>query len=1222
GDDWHGWDVWEEGTLPGIVEIVRECRTNGGTKLSVMDLFMAEGETKRDEDIVSLADALYHLPDLQKLFFSSVQLVDKDIEVLSESIGRLKDLKELTVMGDPIGDTGVRILASCVLPKLTDLTMLNLGLVGMTDTGAAALAEALPYLTNLEMLYIFRNKIGDSGARAMAKTLPRLTGLKTFLLTNNLIGPIGRAALAEALSWLSCGQQDYIDPGFQGWAHWETEAKSEIVEVVNECRSNGGTHLKCDGVHMSAVDVVCLSQALLQLADMEKLSLSGITHKTGVCGIHEHLTPAIGSLTNLTELRIVYYPLDSCVFSLSEVLRNMTRLTLLDLSGSEVSCDHVSHLCDALPHLPCLDTLILSHNEIGDEGAMDLAVALPQLPSLKSVWLEDNLIGAQGKAALAETTIVSKLQCMTGSVIAPGIGFQGWDNWCLENPDLASSVRDCLDDDGDKHLSLRRLKASEVLPLTESLPYMHGLEALDLHGVQTHDWDMAVLFSAIGTLKGLTEFGLSGVQIGESVIIALTEALGNLNALSWLSLNGTMIGDIGALCVSKYLPKLTEISMLDLRGNGISDKGAMALAQALPLLTGLTALHLSDNQIGAEGTQALTDAILSMPSLEDGAHIIGWQGWDHWEQQSPQHIVEGVKRCRASNGYRLEFFVGVELGDDVSSLSAALLQLPDLRRLSLVDCIRGPALETLVSAIRNLTSLQSLDLSLNDMCDSVASQLAESLSSLKGLRTLSLQGNSIGDPGAIALSKTLLQLRGLTNLEMEDNRIGHDGTVAMQLAMAHLPKLQSGMCAGIGWQGWDMWERESPDEVVDIMRAWLGGEDLSCVSPLARRMMQKMDGDTHDMDQLLEMSVERDSCSQLSLSGHSIGDEGVEAVAKILPKLLDTLELDLSNTGMSDAGAVALAGILASLRNLHKLDLSNNCVGHSGSVAISKALERLKSLQEFSIENNEIGPAAARYLHEGLSRGPRIKLELGHQRRRLQKKHLKKREKKQLKERTRREKTRVEREKREREMERQKKEREERERLERERREAKERERKERERKRSEEEERQRADRERLEREREQREKEERERREREDAEYLRLHGREEIQSLKETNASLRSDLETERNRANQAEIENARLMEKVATLESTLERERDREREREFERQRQAVEVAALKKEVAILKDRNQTLSKAASKPARLSHSELDRLVSIEIERRERVERQRIEREQRAAEEAERVRQ
>ena len=117
---------------------------------------------------------------------------------LAKVLPHLTQLEQLHLGINQIGDTSATVLANYIC-NLTQLNLLNFDSNQIGDTGVTAIANSIINLTQLQVLYLSNNQIGDSGAIAIANSLSKLTRLVWLKLSNNQIGDNGATAIANAI---------------------------------------------------------------------------------------------------------------------------------------------------------------------------------------------------------------------------------------------------------------------------------------------------------------------------------------------------------------------------------------------------------------------------------------------------------------------------------------------------------------------------------------------------------------------------------------------------------------------------------------------------------------------------------------------------------------------------------------------------------------------------------------------------------------------------------------------------------------------------------------------------------------------------------------------------------------------------------------------------------------------------------------------------------------
>ncbi|XP_070617576.1 MHC class II transactivator isoform X2 [Erythrolamprus reginae] len=103
---------------------------------------------------------------------------------------------------------------------------------------------------------------------------------------------------------------------------------------------------------------------------------------------------------------------------------------------------------------------------------------------------------------------------------------------------------------------------------------------------------------------------------------------------------------------------------------------------------------------------------------------------------------------------------------------------------------------------------------------------------------------------------------------------------------------------------------------------------------------------------------------------NGLGDEGVETLTRVLPRLASLETLNLSRNKVSDLGAEVLVGALPSLPLLKTLSLYENNIGDAGAEHVAEVLPQMSALRVLDLHCNQISAAGARCLTERLRRCP------------------------------------------------------------------------------------------------------------------------------------------------------------------------------------------------------------------------------------------------------------
>ena len=335
-------------------------------------------------------------------------------------------------------------------------------------------------------------------------------------------------------------------------------------------------------------------------------------------------------------------------------------------------------------------------------------------------------------------------------------------------------------------------RLAECIPLDKfgpdaprSLPafseYLRGSCTLrKVHLSTSYNYDSKLGFKALAlalhTNCGLTHLNLSLNTLGDEFTVALSEALEINTTLTHLDLTGdptirAPIGPLGASALARALTKNRTLKCLLLGENSISDFGAQAFADALQTNSSLTHLDLADNFIDDLGTEAICKALQSnhvITHLNLGGNTIFDSGVHALAGalQSPGTQLSNLQLDRCSI-----FSLGVEAFAGALQTNRSLIYLNLASLFS--PCLMAALVTNCSQPFLNLaTSVASI----------LATALAEALQSNRSLIHLDLSYNQISDTEAIQLAQTLLDKNNtLACLDLRGNKIGAKGKAKLEL---------------------------------------------------------------------------------------------------------------------------------------------------------------------------------------------------------------------------------------------------------------------------------------------------------------------------------------------------------------------------------------------------------------------------------------------------------
>ena len=416
----------------------------------------------------------------------------------------------------------------------------------------------------------------------------------------------------------------------------------------------------------------------------------------------------------------------------------------------------------------------------------------------------------------------------------------------------------------------------------------------------------------------------------------LVESMTIFTELRTLRLDFNRLTGKGETLLSSLLVKVkcTSLEVVSAQCNQIDDSGALAIAKALVRMSNLKILDLQGNPITDNGASAL---IKTVKDLSKDFQVYVTINNSLLNKSNLRFVKESLDLiCE---------------GHDKNSLCTALKCCTYLQTLDLSSkyiCSDGAV--ALAEGLKCCANLQTLDLSENSIGSDGAEALAEGLKCCTNLKTLNLRKNRIRSDGAVALAKVLKCCANLQTLNLRDNGIGSDGAVVA---------LAEGLECCTNLQTLDLsYNSIGSDGAVAL------AEGLRCCTNL---QTLDLSYNSIGLDGALALAEGLKCCIQtLYLMSNSIGSDGAVALAEGLKRCAYLQTLYLSYNSIGSDGAVALAEGLKCCTNLQTLDLSYNSIGSDGAVALAGGLKCCTNLQTLDLRYNSIGSNGALALAEGL----------------------------------------------------------------------------------------------------------------------------------------------------------------------------------------------------------------------------------------------------------------
>ena len=890
-----------------------------------------------------------------------------ELEVLSNSISQFSYCTTLCLNNCNIGDN------VGALKNLALLESFDVGLNGISDSGATAVADNIQHCKKLQNLNMSFNHIGNSGAMVLAESLQLLINLKKLDLSYNRIGDEGAIAVTRAI-------KDFQDFELLLWNHRITK---EGVGTVTDLKPD--IELKVHVLNLMDMSIVMLDILVANIdGDSEQLEIFNFKGLRVCLQVHALLKQCMYlEEVNLWECNFLAF-VDS--------IKHCTELQTLHLEGSNIDATSAQSLANLIKHYPNLLTLNLCKNNISPCGAKALADGLMHCTNLQVLNLSENSIG------IDDTTLADVLIAPTDGIYALADGLKHCTN--LQTLHLDQNG---ISDDGAKTLAgglkhctnlqtlllgYNKISYDGAKSLADCLKHCTNLQTLHLDRNEIGDDGAKALADVFKHCTNLQTLHLDGNEIGANGAKALADGLKHCTNLQTLCLNHNKIGSDGTKALADGLKHCTNLQELYLNHNEIGADGAKALAGGLNAdgaktmagglkhCTNLQILDLDNNSIGTDGAKALADCLSNCTSLRNL-----YLGSNSIHSDGVKALADSLKSC---TNLEILYLENNDIAADCTfALATCLKQCPNLQRLdldnnsigtdgarALADClnhctdlrmlflcnnsIHSDGVKALADCLKHCTNLQMLDLENNSIHTDGVKALADCLSHghFTDLRDLYLDNNSVGPDGVKALAEGLKSCTNLETLFLRNNDIDADGAKALATCLKQCPNLQTLYLHDntIGTDG--------ARALADCLK--------HCTNLHVLGLFNNSIG-TGGARALADCLSHCTNLKNLTLGNNSIGTDGAKAFADCLSNCTNLTILSLSNNSIHTAGVKALADSLKCCANLETLLLKNNDIDADGAKALATCLKQCPNLQTLDLDNNTIGTDGARALAECLS---------------------------------------------------------------------------------------------------------------------------------------------------------------------------------------------------------------------------------------------------------------
>lgn len=684
-------------------------------------------------------------------------------------------------------------------------------------------------------------------------------------------------------------------------AHLQSRLVSELQPLALESFVKDGDKLDLSD-EMVSRDSPGPPVGLESMAYLKTLSLA---RSDGASGDPQRLSEALSKLVNLTHLNLHSNMLQSAACApLATALKCMPSLAHLDLSSNVLQLQGLETLAPAISDLKEITHLSLAENSIV-AGTTSLRTILASLPKLNVLALDHNAIlrptasttdESAAESAEEQQGIFSPMSALASLMLS---------NNCLDNADVDRLVRPLID------------------------ACVSTLTALDLSDNSLSTKAVPAMCKIVATCTALRSLDISSCAFSCNQIAEIVSAIPDQTQPTETTGNEP----------SQHVqpaPLLESLALREMDPFPMEpDEDVDALPTALQRFSHLKTFDISSLELPAHAMEALPiGSFTALTTLDVSMNCV--------LQQSPlgtQLSSLTALQCLNVNSLFLPDDVLLSFAAALSSLTA--LSVLDMGNNAITS---GPACSALAKALAVLPSLQSLDLSDNDVLDTDSAFVA-ALPRMTNLRELSLQQNELHDDTFAPLACALAQLSLLNHLSIAaicavGSSAGTPPALRLFSTLTSLTNLTSLCISSNSFQG--------PD-------ASALAEILLPLSKLSHLEMAMVELPPTHLGSAAKALAQMSSLTSLDMSNNSMRLEGAEALAPHLAQMTWLRDLDLSSAMLSPAGLSLIGDSLRQLTALRAVRL-DDVVG-SGSAPeawgrVFAALADIAGLRELELRYN------------------------------------------------------------------------------------------------------------------------------------------------------------------------------------------------------------------------------------------------------------------------------
>ena len=317
---------------------------------------------------------------------------------------------------------------------------------------------------------------------------------------------------------------------------------------------------------------------------------------------------------------------------------------------------------------------------------------------------------------------------------------------------------------------------------------------------------------ALQNVSTLTVFDISNNSIGEEAADKIATVLCHNTELQALCLGDNRFKTLGMIKIAKALHNISSLTLFEIGNNNVGEEAADDIATVLSHNVQLRAVYLHDNSFKTVSMIKITKSLQNVSTLtvfSIGNNKVGEQAADdiatilshnvqlhavylHGNSFKTVGIIKITKSLQ--NVSTLIVFsignneVGEEAADEVATVLSHNTNLKELYLYK--NNFKTVGMIKITKALRNISTLEILNLHTNNVDEEAANDIAMILSRNTKLKELNLSNNSFKSVGMIKITKALQNISTLMVFHIGHNYIDEEAADDISTVLSHNSNLQ------------------------------------------------------------------------------------------------------------------------------------------------------------------------------------------------------------------------------------------------------------------------------------------------------------------------------------------------------------------------------------------------------------------------------------------------